>query len=384
MADTDSLYRGQTLTEPGVWTVTDRLDVRVKSLPDLGFTLKQRAQLKLLIGTAETMAELILYDRKEWGPGENAFVTLRLREPVVAGRGDRFILRRPSPAATVGGGEVIDPYPSKHKIRPESARIIEQRLSAGLEERILESLKKHLLVSPTELARTLTEPDAAVSDALKKLEQEGRIMPFLDRVASVHHLQNTERRLIDWLQSYHRKYPMREGAPKAEVISRLLQGVTTREASQLLNYWSKKGTLRQAGEHLTLPSFTPDIPGRWAEKAKQLLLRLKEEGVTPPKWKTLLEDAGIPPDVGQELRPYWIRKKTVVPLTEEILLHHEVFASAVQQVVEAIRKDGPQSISDIRKRIPASRKYLVPLLEAMDQRGITRRQGDLRKLADTP
>ena len=157
--------------------MTERLDARVKSLPDLDFTLKQRAPLKLLIGTAETMAELILYDRKEWGPGEKTFVTLRLREPVVAGRGDRFILRRPSPAATVGGGEVIDPYPPKHKVRPESARIIEQRLSAGLEERILESLQEHLLQGPTELARHLTEPEPAVKAALKNLEQAGRILP---------------------------------------------------------------------------------------------------------------------------------------------------------------------------------------------------------------
>ena len=97
LVDPGHLYRGQTLTESGAWSVTERLDVRVESLPDLNFTLKQRAPLKLLIGTAETMAELILYDRKEWGPGEKAFVTLRLREPVVAGRGDRFILRRPSP-----------------------------------------------------------------------------------------------------------------------------------------------------------------------------------------------------------------------------------------------------------------------------------------------
>jgi selenocysteine-specific elongation factor len=380
LVDPGHLYRGQTLTESGAWSVTERLDVRVESLPDLNFTLKQRAPLKLLIGTAETMAELILYDRKEWGPGEKAFVTLRLREPVVAGRGDRFILRRPSPAATVGGGEVIDPYPPKHKVRPESARIIEQRLSAGLEERILESLQEHLLQGPTELARHLTEPEPAVKAALKNLEQAGRILPMLDRVASARHLQDTEQRLIDWLQEYHRKFPMREGAPKAEVISRFLRGVTTREANRLFDFWSAKGTLRQSGEHLILSSFNPGIPDEWSEKARRLLQRLKEEGVTPPSWKTLLEEAGLPPEVGRELRPYWIRKGCVVPLTEEILLHQEVFASAVQEVTEAIRREGPQSIADIRKRIPASRKYLVPLLETMDQRGITRRRGDLREL----
>src|SRR5690606_27890945 len=149
LVDPGHLYRRQTLTDSGAWSVTERLDVRVESLPDMNFTLKQRAPIKLLIGTAETMAELILYDRKEWRPGEKAFVTLRLREPVVAGRGDRFILRRPSPAATVGGGEVIDPYPPKHKVRPESALWIAQRLSAGLEDRILEALKDRLFMSPS-------------------------------------------------------------------------------------------------------------------------------------------------------------------------------------------------------------------------------------------
>ena len=382
MADADRLYRGQSLTEPGAWSVTDRLDARVESLPDLDFTLKQRARLKLLIGTAETMAELILYDRKEWGPNEKAFVTLRLREPVVAGRGDRFILRRPSPTATVGGGEVIDPYPPKHKIRPESALRIEQRLSAGLEERILEALRDRLLISPEELARHLTEPEAAVDTSLKKMEQDGRIVSFFDRVASTDHLQERERRIARWLANYHSEYPMREGAPKAEVISRLLQGLSTREASRLLDFWSERGSLRQDGENLALPSFAPHIPDRWSEKADRLLEQLKGKGITPPNWKMLLEEAGIPPEVGKELRPYWIREGMVVPLTDEILLHHEVFNSAVHQVVEAIRRNGPQSISDIRKRLPASRKYLVPLLETMDQRGITRRLADLRELVN--
>lgn len=240
-ADADRLYRGQTLTEAGAWSVTDRLDARVKSLPDLDFTLKHRALLKLLIGTAETMAELILYDRKEWEPGEDTFVTLRLREPVVAGRGDRFILRRPSPAATIGGGEVIDPYPPKHKIRPESALWIAQRLSAGLEDRILEALKDRLFMSPSELARHLTEPEKAVSGALNNMEKEGRVVSFFDRVASTRHLQERENRVIQWLDRYHREYPMREGAPKAEVISRLLEGITAREASRLMDFWSERG-----------------------------------------------------------------------------------------------------------------------------------------------
>jgi len=381
-ADADRLYRGQTLTEAGAWSVTDRLDARVKSLPDLDFTLKHRALLKLLIGTAETMAELILYDRKEWEPGEDTFVTLRLREPVVAGRGDRFILRRPSPAATIGGGEVIDPYPPKHKIRPESALWIAQRLSAGLEDRILEALKDRLFMSPSELARHLTEPEKAVSGALNNMEKEGRVVSFFDRVASTRHLQERENRVIQWLDRYHREYPMREGAPKAEVISRLLEGITAREASRLMDFWSERGSLRQDGENLSLPSFTPHIPDRWSEKANRLLGRLKEEGISPPNWKVLLEEAGIPPEVGKELRPYWIREGTVIPLTDEILLHHDAFSAAVEQVVEAIRREGPQSISDLRKRLPVSRKYLIPLLETMDQRGITRRRGDVRELVD--
>ncbi|MFS8610575.1 selenocysteine-specific translation elongation factor SelB [Planifilum fulgidum] len=381
-ADADRLYRGQTLTEAGAWSVTDRLDARVKSLPDLDFTLKHRALLKLLIGTAETMAELILYDRKEWEPGEDTFVTLRLREPVVAGRGDRFILRRPSPAATIGGGEVIDPYPPKHKIRPESALWIAQRLSAGLEDRILEALKDRLFMSPSELARHLTEPEKAVSGALNNMEKEGRVVSFFDRVASTRHLQERENRVIQWLDRYHREYPMREGAPKAEVISRLLEGITAREASRLMDFWSERGSLRQDGENLSLPSFTPHIPDRWSEKANRLLGRLKEEGISPPNWKALLEEAGIPPEVGKELRPYWIREGTVIPLTDEILLHHDAFSAAVEQVVEAIRREGPQSISDLRKRLPVSRKYLIPLLETMDQRGITRRRGDVRELVD--
>jgi selenocysteine-specific elongation factor len=112
--DVDEIQRGQVVVLPGSLKPTRRLDVHFKLLKDASQPLKHDNEVKLFIGSAEVIARVRLIGADELKPGEEGWLQLELGEPAVAVRGDRYILRRPSPGETLGGGAVLDPHPSLH------------------------------------------------------------------------------------------------------------------------------------------------------------------------------------------------------------------------------------------------------------------------------
>ena len=110
----EELHRGMALAAPGKFLPTKRLDARLELLPSAP-PLKNRSRVHFHHGTTETIAEVALLEGEKLAPGQTAFAQLRLREPILALPGDRFIIRRFSPVATIGGGAVLDPLAPLHR-----------------------------------------------------------------------------------------------------------------------------------------------------------------------------------------------------------------------------------------------------------------------------
>lgn len=124
----EELERGDVLVSSEHFTVTKTIDVAIRIVDDLKYEVKQRMPIKCHIGTAEVMGRIIFFDRNELKE-ENGEVLcqLRLDEEIVAKRGDRFILRRPSPQETIGGGWVIDPNGKKHRFGMKTIEELEKK-----------------------------------------------------------------------------------------------------------------------------------------------------------------------------------------------------------------------------------------------------------------
>ncbi|PTX64941.1 selenocysteine-specific translation elongation factor SelB [Melghirimyces profundicolus] len=378
--DHRNLARGQTIIKPEAWNPTWRMDIRAISLHDLSFSVRQRSRVKVLIGTAEVFADLIFYDRKEWKPGEEVYASLILEEPVVAGRGDRFILRRPTPATTLGGGEVVEPRAPKRKIRSSAAETIRQLHFSPLPQRILEMLKHALLLDAVDIARSAGESVDAVSTELEALNREGSALKLGDRYASAEALGVLEKQLKDGLKEYHENHPMYDGIPKAEWASRFLPSLSSKDANTLLEHWEEAGWIHLKGDSVALASFVPSLPKRLKPKAQSLLERLRREGLSPSEWSLLSAEADLDPEEGEDLRGYLIRQKKLVPLTADLLIHRDSFDGAAAAVKRIIHQNGTLTMQQAKKEFSLSRKYLIPLLERMDQEGITRRKGNERVL----
>ncbi|MEA2008276.1 MAG: selenocysteine-specific translation elongation factor, partial [Chloroflexota bacterium] len=109
--DVDQIQRGDVVAHPGDYAPTRRLDVRFRLLPDVDKPLTHNIKAKLFLGADEVMARIRLLGVDALSPGEEGWLQLEVPEPVVALRGDHYILRRPSPSETLGGGVVLDPQP---------------------------------------------------------------------------------------------------------------------------------------------------------------------------------------------------------------------------------------------------------------------------------
>jgi translation elongation factor TU len=135
------IRRGMTLGAPGVFQPTERLDARITLLGSAG-PVKNRARVRFHQGTADAAAEIILLDRAELAPGESALAQLRLDAKILVLPGDRFILRQFSPAATIGGGVVIDPLAARHRRKDAEVVTFLETLERGSREEILLELAR--------------------------------------------------------------------------------------------------------------------------------------------------------------------------------------------------------------------------------------------------
>ena len=134
--------RGNVLTHSQTLKPTVALDVIFQLLPGSSKTLKNRTRIRLHLGTVEVLGRMILLDREEVKAGEEAFLQVRLEEPITALPGDRFVVRSYSPVLTIGGGEVLDAFPSRHKRFSPQVKEEMEILNQGSED---EKLRLRLL-----------------------------------------------------------------------------------------------------------------------------------------------------------------------------------------------------------------------------------------------
>ena len=171
---TEEIQRGDVLAPPGLMTPTQRLDARLRLLRVAPVALKQNDEVDFFTGAAELPARVTLLDRERLDPGETAWVQFRFRAPLAVLKGDRFIVRRASPSETIGGGEVVDANPPRHRrFRPETIAALET-LAAGSPDEILLQVLEQRPIEIKELRLGLRDSaPQQVDEALAQLIAEG-------------------------------------------------------------------------------------------------------------------------------------------------------------------------------------------------------------------
>jgi selenocysteine-specific elongation factor len=369
----ESIRRGQVVALPGSLEPADRLDARISLLPSAPKAIEQDSRFDFFQGAAEHPVWLTLLDRERIAPGEQGWVQMRFREPVVVARGDRFILRQASPSLTVGGGVVIDVAPPRH--RRFQPRVIESLTARerGDPMEILSQLIARRIVSRNEISRVL--PDEADVDAtLAELETQSLLI-VLDPsrralISSPERLRATEQALIEQIDRFHASVPFRRGIPREELRQRISLSDPPGAFDAIVNRLAGEGRIAGDDAILRRADFAIEIPADRQDAVDRWLAAIDGAPFAPPS----PDDFGIAPEMQLALteRGDLIRAAEGVFFTPDAL-------RTIEAAIGALFDTRPRiTLGDVRDRLGTSRKYAQAMLELLDARRVTRRIGDER------
>jgi selenocysteine-specific elongation factor len=372
----EEIERGHVLTTPGWLRPTTLLDARLRLIPEAPEPLEQNDEVDFFIGAAETLARVTLLDAERIEPGGEGWVQFRFAEPVVAVRGDRFIIRRPSPGVTIGGGIVVDAHPRRHRrFRPEVIRALEVLASGTPQELVLQVLDRQ----PRELREMIQQaglPEAEVRATVEELVRREEITPLgtesgltpTTLLIRSDALRTLGAGLAELLSAYHERHPLRRGMPREEARSRL--GLAPRAFDEVVAALARQGEIVEEADTVRLPHhqirFTPEQQAR----IDRYLAALRAQPYSPPSPGEF--------ELEPELVAALVETGTIVRVDEGIVFARETFEEIQRTVLELIDRQGSLTLAQFRDHFGTSRKYAQAVLEYLDQRRVTRRVGDTR------
>ncbi|MEE8163623.1 MAG: selenocysteine-specific translation elongation factor [Anaerolineae bacterium] len=387
----DEVQRGDVVTTPGWLKPTMLIDVHLRYLASAPRPLRHNATLKFFSGSAEVMARARLLDSEAIAPGGEGWVQLRLAEPVALVRGDRFIGRQPSPAVTVGGGQIVDPHPRRRHRRFRSEVIARlMTLARGSPVEIfLQSLETS---QPCQLLELMERSGLAMEEAGNVLQEllDSKEVLILDsrirqQLPSIQQLITSNRYLISaagWqklsdkltiaLRDYHQRHPLRQGMPREELKSQLR--LSTKLLNEVVNRAVSQSKLVDEEAALRLPEHRVKFSADQERQVQELLAAFKKSPYTPP---SVANSEAI---VGTEVLNALIQQRKLVQVSEGVLFLKETYEEMVKRVIEHIREKGTITVAQVRDMFAASRKYALALMEHLDEHKVTKRVGDERVL----
>ena len=369
----EDLQRGQVAVTGSGWAATSTLDVSLELLPAVRKALAVRTRIRVHLGTAEVLGRVAQV--RAIAPGESGLARLLLERPIVARGGDRFVIRSFSPVTTIGGGVVLDPFPPRrprvserglaNSGQPPSERLARFVDEAGLAAVRVEDLAVRLGILPSDVTSTIAEAGKSILAVGDVLVSRRAIAAEVERLATV-------------VATHHDEHPLDPGlslqalraavtAPPA-VLDLLVEHGVKKQAWELVEGGA---AVRKPGWHAALKARAGDAGGRLVQRLAEARWQLP----TVAELEREFADPSVP-----ALLAHLAREGSVERVDQERYALKQALEEFRRAVEDTLRELGAATPAQFRDRLGLTRKYLIPLLEWADRRGITSRKGDTRVL----
>lgn len=373
----NEISRGDVVVSSNHYLTSKRLDVALSTVSDLNIALKQRAAVKVHIGTVIVMGKIIFFDRKKLKSDENVLCQLELEEPVVAKRGDRFIVRRPTPVETIGGGWVIEPCADKHRFGQRTIDQLIKKKEGTPEDRLIDVLRDMQILSERDLILQTGLEQDEFNEAVQYLQERGQLQTISDNLFILTDtISEQQNRIIEHLNKNHDRFPLRSGTDKAEIIQSAFVPSELTEA--VIEKLKQNRQIRQSGQYLSLFDFSPSFPEKWEKRMNEAIEQLKRQQLEVDSWEALTQKQTIPKELQDELKHYLIQQNIAFKLDDSRLIHKDACLDAIRQLF-CKTKGSAFILQEAKDILGLSRKYLIPFLELLDRLKFTVRDGNERK-----
>ena len=384
--DTAQIQRGNVLVKSGTYQISKRIDAQVRMLADAAASISHNNKFRFFHGADEFLARVRVIGKNEILRGESGFAQLELDHPAVIQRGDRFILRRPSPPATIGGGEVLDAYPkSRYKRFQPSIQERFETLMAGSEKEILlDFIDTHSPINFIEATQLSGFTEEEMKEMIEILLTEEQIYSigsspndfsknpfFISRKA----VERAKAKILSLINTYHLENPIGFGLEKPVIAAKssLAKILMEKGMNELLD----DGMIIERNGHFSDQKHRINLTEKQKKSVAALIEVFEKNPYMPPSKRECLELVG--PSVFQLL----IDQGKLLELGSGVILRKEEFDQMREYLIDLLRKKTEISLAELRDHFQTSRKYALAFLEKMDAENVTERRGDVRVMKNT-
>lgn len=369
----DDISRGDVITLPGLFEPTRRFDCTIHVLKDLPNGLSNNAEMKLYIGADETICNCRVLGGQTILPGSEGLLQIETRDPIVTARGDRFILRQPSPSETFAGGQVLDPHPAgRHKRQdPKMIARLDSMLYGDPVDIILTHASNAGIRSIKDLIAASGLEPVIAQQALSECIQSGSIIRLDESttpealVIGKATLDKTSHILRTITSEFHRSNPLRSGIPREELKSR------AKLPGKQAAFFLKHSGLVENNGMISIPGYSVEYSAAQKDATDKVRNLLLQQPFSPPP------TSEIRSMLGEDLFKSFIENGSLVQVAQDVVFLSETYHEMVQ-ILRSTFGSNPFSAAQARDVFNSSRKYVLALLEYLDNKGITRRNGDER------
>ncbi len=369
---TDELVRGQVLVTPDWLRPTGMVDVRLRLLPGLARPMKHNAEVSFHSNALEVVARVRLLEKDDMKPGETGWAQLVFAAPAAVVKGDMFIVR--SPVETLGGGDIVDAYPRRH--RRFQAAIIEglaAREKGSPEDVLLATLQAREPIDVAELAHRASVSPGEAQQAVDALISQKRAVILGEKgphaaLYSAAGWQRLSGSVSQALAAYHRQFPLRSGMPREELRSKLKASAAL--FTPMVQVLVRDGVLVEEARSVRLPSHRVQLSPAQKAATDAYLAALGQNPYYPPG------DLSI----AAELLDVLIDQREVVKVAENVVFTGAAYREMADRILGRMKQNGKITVAEVRDMFGTSRKYAMAFMEHLDEQKITRRVGDERVL----
>jgi selenocysteine-specific elongation factor len=328
--------------------------------------LKNGSSVYLHHGTSRVAAKITHLETGQLGFGEKAIARLKLRSPIFAFVGDRFVVRDSADQNTIAGGVVLDPEGHKESLTSsldlnDVDSLVRQTISRrGFEKRVDILSKSQFSASE-------------ISEALMRLQEREEIVLHQHIAVDCKFWRRLSMQAAELIDEAHKQNPDSVGVDLNEVRSALR--IQQPDIMEALVTDLCAGNFVRKGSLVARASHRPKLPTHLQLVAERIRETLLKHPFDPPSLKIIESDSQT-----RQVVRFLTENKDLIEVAPDVILLREIFERMKSEIADLISKRGPATVSQLRHALGSSRRVMVPLLERLDREGFTRRMGDKRSL----
>ena len=387
--DHKDVLRGQEIATPGYLKPSRVVTVRLHCLREMKRPIKHRAPVRFHVGTSEIMGAVSLLDCDTIEPGGWGIAQLFLEEPATTTWGQPFVIRGASATLTIGGGQVLQCVAKKIRRRHlEILERIEKLWTGDPKQRALHVawFGSHAGFTQADLVRGANlVPDQALQ-VIQQLRDDKHLVTITlqaGRQVILHAevINELDERILGVLSAMHEEFPLMTSHDRQKVQAQLDyvgdDALIHAEVDRLIRMKKLTGDLRR----IARADFKPKLSANLRKLKDKVVAAFLEAGFQPPEPASFAGQAGGNAASLNDLFDVCVAEGFLVHVDAGVYLHSDIEADMRKRVAQRLASRPGATVAELRDLLGTTRKYAIPFCEYLDRIGVTRREGDLRMLA---